>query len=113
MRKRTLRFRKVDKNNFEDVRLGKKSIETRAATMKYRSIAEGDTLIFVCGTDRIEKRVAAVHHFSSIDAMLRKLPREAIMPDLDSVADIKRRYASYPGYEEKIREHGILAFELA
>ena len=37
---------------------------------------------------------------------------QKIMPLVTSIEEMKKRYYSYPGYEEKIKEHGILAFEL-
>lgn len=109
----TMRFREVDMARFEEIRRGEKSIETRAATVKYRPIAKGDRLIFACGSERIEKAIRDVRHFDTVEAMLENLPLEKIMPDVTSIEDVKKRYASYPDYEEKIREEGILAFELS
>jgi len=108
----TLRFRAVDKDNFEDVRSGVKSIETRAASVKYKPIQEGDILIFVCGKDKFSKTITKKYHFKSIDEMFKKISFKKIMPDLDSKEDAEARYYSYPNYKEKIEEFGILAFEL-
>lgn len=108
----TLRFRAVDKNNFEDVRSGLKSVETRAASVKYQPIQKGDTLTFVCGKDRFSKTITKKMHFKSIDAMFKKIPFKKIMPDLDSEEESITRYYSYPNYREKIEKFGILAFEL-
>ena len=112
MKNWTLRFRQVDEARFEEVRSGLKSIETRAATIKYRPIQKGDTITFVCGKDRFTKEIATVQHFASPEEMVKKLPLQKIMPLVTSVEEMKKRYYSYPGYEEKIKEHGILAFEL-
>lgn len=112
MKNWTLRFRQVDKALFEEVRSGFKSIETRAATIKYRSIQKGDTITFVCGKDRFIKQIVGVYHFATPEAMIKKLPLKKIMPLVTSVEEMKKRYYSYPGYEEKIKEHGILAFKL-
>ena len=89
-----------------------KSVETRAATIKYQPIKAGDTLTFVCGEDSFAKRIVKKQHFKTVEAMAKKIPLKKIMPAIDSVAAMKERYASYPGYEEKIREHGLFAFEL-
>ncbi|MFZ4500561.1 MAG: hypothetical protein ACOYMZ_03695 [Minisyncoccia bacterium] len=51
----TLRFRAVDKKNFDEVKNGSKPIETRAATVKYQPIEVGDTLLFVCGKERLAR----------------------------------------------------------
>jgi ASC-1-like (ASCH) protein len=112
MKNWTLRFRKVDEARFEEIRNGRKQVETRAATTKYLPIAEGDTLTFVCGTKRIKKTVKKRHHFKTATAMIKKIPLKRIMPDIKDLAGMKQRYASYPGYEEKIKDFGLLAFEL-
>jgi ASC-1-like (ASCH) protein len=112
MKNWTVRFREVDRKNFEEVRSGAKSIETRAATVKYRPIEVGDTLTFACGKDRFAKTITKRYHWPSIDAMVGEVPFQKIMPSVASVEDMKKVYASYPGYEEKIAEHGLLGFEL-
>ncbi|MDO8408035.1 MAG: hypothetical protein Q7S95_02245 [bacterium] len=112
MKNWTLRFRKADKKNFDEVESGVKSIETRAATVKYQPIVAGDTLTFVCGQERCTKRVVKRFHWSSIDAMVRDIDYKRVMPSVGSVAEVEKAYASYPGYEQKIKEHGLLGFEL-
>ena len=112
MKNWTLKFRAVDRDNFEKMRSGTKAFETRAATVKYEPIAAGDTLTFVCGKASFVKRVAKKHHFKTIGAMVKKIPFKKIMPDVESVAEMRKRYARYPGYTEKIRAHGLFAFEL-
>ena len=53
----TLRFRAIDKKNFEELRSGIKAVETRAASVKYQPIKKGDVLIFTCGKDRFSKTI--------------------------------------------------------
>lgn len=113
MKNWTLRFRAVDKARFEEVRSGLKSVETRAATVKYQPIAAGDMLTFVCGGESFTKRIVKKYHFKTIETMVKEIPMKKIMPAIDSIADMKKRYASYPGYEEKIKEFGLFGFELA
>ena len=108
----TLRFRQVDRKNFEELRSGEKAVETRAASVKYQNIAVGDILTFVCGKEKFSKVIKKKEHYQSIDAMLKKIPFKKINPDVKSVADLKKMYFSYPGYDEKIKEFGIFAFEL-
>lgn len=109
----TLRFRAVDRDNFNEVRRGTKSVETRAATVKYEPIKEGDTIRFVCGKAAFTKRVVKKYHFKTVAAMTKKIPIKKIMPSVATVAQMRKRYARYPGYEEKIRKHGLFAFVLA
>ncbi|HEY4509276.1 MAG TPA: hypothetical protein VJC13_03330 [Candidatus Paceibacterota bacterium] len=112
MSTRILRFRKVNKADFERLRNGIKSVETRAASLKYRSLEEGDILIFVCGKDKFSKIIKKKYHFKSIDAMFKKIPFKKIWPEVKSAKEPEKIYYSYPNYEEKIKNFGILAFKL-
>ncbi len=108
----TLRFRAVDKKNFDQVKNGSKPIETRAASVKYQPIEVGDALMFVCGKEKFSKKIIKKEHYDSIDKMLKKIPFNDIMPSVKSIEEMKKAYASYSGYEEKIKEFGIFAFYL-
>jgi len=113
MKSYTLRFRAADKTIFDEMKSGVKSIETRAATVKYKPIEAGDILVCVCGTERFSKRIARKRHFPSVDALLKDIDFKKIMPSLASVDEVRKAYSSYPGYEAKIKESGIFAFDLA
>ena len=112
MKSRTLRFRVVDKKNFDEVKSGIKLIETRAGTIKYQPIEVGDTLTFVCGEERCTKKISKKFRWASIDVMVKEIDFKKIMPSVISVAEMKKIYASYPDYEKKIKEHGLLGFVL-
>lgn len=112
MKNWTLRFRQVDKDNFDEVKDGTKFIETRAGTIKYQPIEVGDTLTFVCGKERCIKKIAKKFRWPSIDAMVKEIDFKKVMPSIKSVEEMKRVYASYPDYEQKIKEHGLLGFGL-
>ena len=112
MKKWILRFRAVDKNNFIEIKNGKKVIETRAATPKYRQIKEGDILEIVCGNQRIQKKIKRVHIFKSIGGMIKAIPFHKIMPSVKSLSEMRQIYYSYPGYREKLKKHGVIAFEI-
>ena|SRR3989338_7942986 len=113
MKNWTLRFRAVDRNNFEEVKNGIKIIETRAGTIKYGHIEVEDTLTFTCGKERIVKKVVRKFHWASIDAMVKEIDFRKIMPSVNSIDEMKKKYASYTNYEDKIKKHGLLGFELA
>jgi ASC-1-like (ASCH) protein len=107
-----LKFRAVDREGFENIRTGKKRVETRAATEKCRKVAVGDEIVFACGKERLAKRVKRVYRWRSIAAMLREVPLARIMPGIKSVGEARKVYASYPGYTEKLRKHGLVGWEL-
>ena len=106
-------FREVDRARFDEVRDGVKAIETRAATPKYRAVNVGDELQFSCGGDTFSKKVIKKFHWPSVEAMLAEIPLKQAFPDLDTVEQVKTRYANYPAYEEKIKQFGIIGFELS
>jgi ASC-1-like (ASCH) protein len=107
-----LRFRAVNRDIFEAIRSGKKKIETRAATVKYKNIKKGDVLVFVCGNKRFSRIIKEVKFFKSVGSMLKVFKVQDIMPNLDSKADLERAYFSYPGYKEKIKKFGLIAFKI-
>lgn len=80
--------------------------------MKYQLVTVGDTLIFVCGQDRLVKKVVKRFHWPSVDAMVAEIDFKKVMPNVGSVVEMKKVYSSYPNYDQKIKENGLLGFEL-
>ncbi len=107
-----LRFAAKNKATFEFIKSGKKKVETRAGTVKYQRVQAGDTLIMCCGKLHLEKTAKKVRHFKSIKALLEVYKPDVINPGTSTLKEMETMYYSYPGYKEKIKEFGILAFEL-
>ena len=112
MKKWDLIFRVVDRNNFLELKDGLKVVETRAATPKYREVKKGDILVITCGAQRIQKEVKRVRIFTSVGAMVKSIPYRRIMPSAKSIAEVRETYHSYPGYDEKLRKYGVIAFDI-
>lgn len=112
MKSYTLKFKVTNKADFDRLREGTKTVETRAASPKYQSVAPGDVLVFVCGKQRFSKTIKKKHHFKSINAMFKKINFKKIWPMAKSAKEPEKIYYSYPNYEEKIKKFGIYAFEL-
>jgi len=110
---RRLRIREVDRDIFDALRSGEKRVETRAATDRYRDIASGDKVLFVCGRDSFSKKVKSARLFRSVPALLRLHRARDINPNVRTAAGLKAMYESFPGYKEKIRKFGLIALELA
>ncbi len=108
----TIRFRAVNRDIFLAIKSGKKNIETRAATERYRDIQKGDVLILVCVKDKIRKQVKKVEHFKSLGAILKKYRPETINPKTKTVKEAREMWYSFPGYKEKIRRFGLMAITL-
>ena len=108
----TLKFNKVNYDNFERLRKGIKCVETRAASPKYQNIEKGDTLVFVCGKEKFSKKIIKKYHFKSIDLLLKNIPLKKIMPVVKTKKEAKEKWYSYPGYKLKLEKFGIFAFKL-
>jgi ASC-1-like (ASCH) protein len=104
-------FNKNNKDIFDAIRDGSKKIETRAATVKYKNLEEGEAISFSCAGESFEKKIAKVTYFASIAALLRIYKPEDIHPDLRTKEEIVKMYHSFPGYKEKIEKSGLVAIE--
>lgn len=104
-------FNKINKDIFDALRSGKKKVETRASTTKYKKLEAGESVSFSCAGESFEKKIAKVAHFASIDALLKKYTPADINPELKTKKDIEDMCYSFPGYKEKIEQFGIVAIE--
>ena len=112
MGSKIIKFRAVNKDIFRAIAQGKKKIETRAATPKYRGIKVGDILVLVCGKGKIEKEVAKVEFFKTISSILKKYKPEKINPKIHTKKETTEMWYSFPGYKEKIKKFGLVAWRL-
>ncbi|OGN04317.1 MAG: hypothetical protein A2831_01290 [Candidatus Yanofskybacteria bacterium RIFCSPHIGHO2_01_FULL_44_17] len=80
----TLRFKAVNRDIFDAIRGGKKKVETRAATAKYRNIKAGDLVILVCSKNKFTKLIAKAKIFKTIEALLKKYKVKEINPNVKS-----------------------------
>jgi ASC-1-like (ASCH) protein len=56
--------------------------------------------------------VKRVRIFKNIGAMAKAIPYRKIMPSVDSIAELKKAYSGYPGYTEKLKQCGVVAWNL-
>src|SRR3989338_2680824 len=112
MAKHTIKFRATNKDIFLDIKYGKKTVETRAATERYQDIKAGDIIVLVCGEERFKKKVKKARIFKSIKALLKIYPLKKIMPGMTTEKEWREELYTYPNYKEKIQKHGIIALEL-
>jgi ASC-1-like (ASCH) protein len=111
-KKYVLRFRAANKDIFDAIKEGKKKIETRAATKRYRNIKEGDVVILTCGAQKFEKIVCSAHIYKTIRALLRSHKPKEINPRVSTESELIDIYYSFPDYREKIKKFGLIALEL-
>ncbi len=111
-KKYILPVRQKDKIIYDLIKNGAKRIETRGGGPKYDHIKRGDIVVVQCGDEEFTRKVQNVLKFSSVDKMLKKYKVEDINPKLHTPQELKALYKSFPGYEERIRKYGLIAFEL-
>ncbi|MDO8469572.1 MAG: hypothetical protein Q7S84_00945 [bacterium] len=107
-----LRFRKANKNIWRAIKNGTKRVETRAATPRYQRIGVGERVRFVCGTQSFTKSVRHVRMFRTVPALTRAYRVKDINPFYTTTRELTAMYRTFPGYTEKIKRYGIVAFEL-
>jgi ASC-1-like (ASCH) protein len=108
----TLRFAVKNKETWSHIKKGNKKVETRAGTPKYQNVKAGDELILVCSGKRFSKKIKKVMKFKTIRALIKIYKPEIINPGVKTLKEMEAMYYSYPGYREKIKKYGVLAFEL-
>jgi ASC-1-like (ASCH) protein len=106
-----LRFREINRDIFEAIKNGTKSVETRAASPKFLGVKAGDVLGFKCGKYKFEKTVKKVKLFEGVKEILKDYRINQINPYLNSADELEKMYYSFPGYKEKIKKYGLIAIE--
>lgn len=107
-----LRIRSKDKQIFDDIKKRIKTVETRAATKKFKNIQKGDKIIFICGKNKFQMTAKKVMYFKSVDSMIKSINFKKILPRVKNADELKKIYYSFSGYREKIKQSGIVAINL-
>ncbi len=97
---------------FELIRSGRKEIETRAGSPAYLQIQPGDMIEFSCGTEKIRRRVKQVEHYKDFAGLFAAYAPQEINPNQSDAAAMQKKYLSFPGYGQRLKEYGILVFSL-
>ncbi|KKW18954.1 MAG: hypothetical protein UY61_C0072G0005 [Candidatus Adlerbacteria bacterium GW2011_GWC1_50_9] len=112
-----LRIRAENRIIFNQIKSGRKKVETRAfgftkTGKNFRSVQKGDTLLFMCSRARLRKKVKKIKKFRTIDVFFEKVNQKLVWPHLErrTLSEIKKQYYAYPGYKERIWKHGLVAF---
>jgi ASC-1-like (ASCH) protein len=107
-----LPFLEENRNTFNLIKEGKKTIETRAGCPQYLKIDEGDIIEFSCGDDKIFKQVKKILHYKNLEELFAVYQPQDIDPEVSSYSEMRKRYLGFPDYEQRINKYGILVFEL-
>lgn len=107
-----IRFREVNRDIFQAIVDDRKKVETRAATPKYTHIKAGDSIMLICGKEKTVKHIKKATHFQTIEDILKNYTPEEINPNVSTAEEIRSMWYSFPGYEQKINQYGLVAWEL-
>lgn len=105
-------FAEINRDRFEAIKNGVKKVETRAGSVEYNKIKQGDIIDFVCGEDKFKCLILKVKYFKTIDDLLNIYKYSDINLNWKSKDDAKASYLLFPNYESRIKEFGIIVFEL-
>lgn len=95
---------------FDLLRIGRKTIETRAGNEVYLTIQPGDTIQFRCGDDTFTRIVSKVSRYKDFESLFRDYSPTVIHPGMTKEQLIEH-YFSFPDYRERLVKFGILVFE--
>lgn len=105
----------VQKKYFDLIREGKKTVEGRVNQRKYQKIHVGDLVAFNSSELTDPSVLCVVKEkkiYLTFKEMLLTEGVENCLPGTLSLDEAISIYHAFPGYEEKSRHHGVVAFRL-
>ena len=96
---------KLQRQPFEQMRGGHKTVEMRLYDEKRQQIAVGDVIVFRCEEDSLAVRVIGLHRFSDFAALYATLPHSQL--GSDDPKDMERYYS-----KEEQKHYGVLGIEI-
>lgn len=75
-------------------------------------VSAGDTLLFLCGGEKFSRKVLRVAHYPTLEELFKAEKLSSIVPWVKSEDEARKIYYSFPGYKQKIKKFGIVAWEL-
>jgi ASC-1-like (ASCH) protein len=118
MRKGGIEFFENDRQIFNRIKTGEKTIEVRSlddpSSPKafYNNLKVGNKLAIFCGEEELVKTVIRVSKYRSVDDLFKTEDVENIFGKDVSEEEAKAQLLKFPGYKERIEKFGLVAFEL-
>lgn len=97
---------------FQMIQSGAKTWEGRCNTGMFKRIYAGDTITFACRDQLQLTEVLSVRVFDSFRQMLEDVGVKPMLPDVSNLDQATNIYLRIPGYAQKEREYGVVAFEV-
>lgn len=96
----------------EQIRSGTKTYEGRVWSGPFRNYREGMRLCWFSGESEILTKIISVNRFDSFEQMVTEIGYKKLLPRSRSEADAIGEYHKIPGYTEKARQYGVVAFQV-
>jgi ASC-1-like (ASCH) protein len=114
-------FFEQNRKTFENIRSGKKRIETRDGTApdtesryNYSKIKAGDRIKFICNEDYFFKSVYKVRHYPDFEDFLLKENLAEIFGKGTTKERAKEIYLGFPNnYPQRLAKYGMVVIELS
>jgi ASC-1-like (ASCH) protein len=111
----------VDSTYYELIKSGKKIVEGRCATEKYKNIQPGDKISFLRAdnTDsstedesfKVHAEVRKVTWYASFEDMLVNEGLQHCLPGIDTISKGCEIYRGFPNYAKLEKELGVIAIQ--
>lgn len=96
---------KLQRQPFEQMRAGRKTVELRLYDEKHSQIAVGDVIVFRCEDETLRVRVLALHRYPDFEALYGAMAHYAL--GSDDPKDMEQYYSA-----EQQRKYGVLGIEI-
>ena len=94
------------------IKHGTKTVEGRLNSRMMQGIKAQDTIDFYSQHGSVRVLVTEVTRHQSFHDMLSRVGVQAVLPEFSRVTDGVRLFQSFPGYAEKEKKFGVLAFHI-
>ena len=100
---------------FEQIRVGKKTVEGRCATPKYCNITTGDTLLIKHPENKasFKRYVSKTKRYKTFWQMIQDVGHQSLLPQTKSPEEAHKIYLQFPGYQQEEPQHGAVAIWMA
>lgn len=92
---------------------GKKTVEGRINAGLFSKPCIGDLIVFYNRSNRVKCVIHSIYTYSTFNDMLTAEGVKTCLPDHTNVESGVALYHSFPGYEQRARDYGVVALHLS
>ena len=101
----------LNKQYFDAIKAGIKTVEGRLNKPKFHTLKPGDPLTFTCKEtgEVLSCTVTTLHTYPTFETMLQSEGLTNMLPWAKNIQEGVAVYESFPGFKEEVKEVGALA----